>query len=100
MHHHNDPLVDKMPLRVNLMYTVIIGRIARFCRTADLTHPMIKQQIHRDRPVFWRPSFPGEGTFDPAGSLLTRGSGTDGLPKRERYVPRVSAGVRSQNTNN
>lgn len=36
-----------------------------------------------------RPSFPREGTFDPAGSLLTRGSSSGELPKRERYVPQV-----------
>lgn len=35
--------------------------IARLCRTADLTHPMIKQQIHRDRPVFGDPVFLGKG---------------------------------------
>lgn len=96
----------KIPPRVNLIYTVIkeVGLWwwwwgGDLCRTADLTHPMIKQHIHRDRPVFWRPSYPREGTafffFSWSCrllSLLTQGSSSSSigeLPKRERYVPQV-----------
>lgn len=50
----------RIPRQVNSNYTVI-RRNARLCRTADLTHPMIKQQIRRDRPVFGDLVFPGRG---------------------------------------